>query len=277
MTAILDELLQPALEEKLLAFADAKAEAYRLSKPFPHIAIDDFLPAGVTTRVEQAFPKPGDLPWRKYFGKHEAKLAFFKAERMPSPIRDVLYFLNSAPMLGFLERLTGIEGLLPDPYFNGGGIHQIERGGHLGVHADFNWMDQISVMRRVNFLLYLNRDWQDSYGGHLQLWDAQMTRCEKKILPVFNRCVVFTSTDDSFHGHPEPLTCPAEMSRRSIATYYYTALRNENAPKPHSTIFKDVPNGRHPARAANGGGFKKTVRRFVPRIVADAYRAMKGQ
>src|SRR5581483_6543461 len=117
------------------------------------------------------------------------------------------------------------DGLIPDPYFTGGGLHQIERGGYLKIHADFDRHEKLGLQRRLNVLVYLNRDWDESYGGALELWDRAMTHPVVRVLPVFNRCVVFSTTDQSYHGHPEPLTCPPDRRRRSLALYYYTAAR----------------------------------------------------
>nr|WP_247679863.1 2OG-Fe(II) oxygenase [Chitinophaga polysaccharea] len=112
---------------------------------------------------------------------------------------------------------------MKDDLLEGGGIHQSKRGGYLNIHADFtvhphhrHWQ------RRVNVLVYLNPDWVEEWGGKLELWDTQMKACEKKVLPVFNRCVIFNTDADSYHGHPEPTTCPEDRHRRSIALYYYT-------------------------------------------------------
>ena len=127
----------------------------------------------------------------------------------------------------FLERLTGIDALIPDPHYFGGGLHQIRPGGFLKVHADFNRHSRLDLERRLNAILYLNKDWQEEYGGHLQIWDNDMTRCEKKVLPVFNRLLVFATLDTANHGHPDPLTCPPDRARRSMALYYYTSDRPE--------------------------------------------------
>ena len=79
--------------------------------------------------------------------------------------------------------------------------------------------------RRVNLLLYLNKNWLDSYGGCLELWDKEMTKCVKKIKPEFNTMVIFNTNDFSNHGHPDPLNCPINLSRKSIATYYFSKGR----------------------------------------------------
>ena len=127
-------------------------------------------------------------------------------------------------MLRFLEGITNMQGLLPDPYFAGGGFHEISSGGLLGIHADFRVNEGLQLIRRVNVLIYLNKNWQDAYGGKLELWDKSMQNKVKEVAPLFNRCVIFNTDADSFHGHPEPLTTPPDITRKSIALYYYTAL-----------------------------------------------------
>ena len=121
--------------------------------------------------------------------------------------RQLFHFFNSRPMLEFLEGLTTIQGLLPDPYFVGGGYHETGRGGKLGIHADFRVNEQLHLDRRVNVIIYLNESWPE-WGGHLELWDRDMTVKCKEIAPVFNRCVVFNTDATSYHGHPEPLQHP---------------------------------------------------------------------
>jgi Rps23 Pro-64 3,4-dihydroxylase Tpa1-like proline 4-hydroxylase len=131
--------------------------------------------------------------------------------------------MNSEPFLRFLQELTGIkETLIPDPYFEGGGVHQIKRGGFLKVHVDFHRHRLLQLDRRVNVLVYLNKDWKDEYGGHFELWERDMSRCVKKIAPLFNRMAIFSTTADSWHGHPDKLNCPEGRSRQSLALYYYT-------------------------------------------------------
>jgi len=123
--------------------------------------------------------------------------------------------------------LTGINNLQKDDHLEGGGIHQSTKGGYLNIHADFtvhphhrHWQ------RRINLLVYLNKDWEEDWGGKLELWDKEMKGCVEKILPGFNRCVIFNTDPDSYHGHPEPMTCPEDRFRRSIALYYYTIEKN---------------------------------------------------
>jgi len=213
---------------------------YAAAEPFPHIAIDGLFDDDALDAVLREFPSREQMKWREFDTPLERKLGYYhETSTISKTVRDFLNDMNSFEMLLWLEALTGIEGLIPDPYFGGGGLHQIEPGGFLKIHADFNVHPKLKLDRRLNMLIYLNRDWRDEYGGHLELWERDMSACREKILPLFNRTVIFSTTDTSFHGHPHPLTAPEGMSRKSVSLYYYTAGRPENERSaPHDTLFK---------------------------------------
>ncbi len=228
---------------RLDAIAEADGEGYRSAQPFPHIVIDDFLPAEVLELVLGEFPSAHAIDWMQFDSGTEKKLASTGEDGMGPATRRLLAELNGAILIDFLTKLTGIEGLVPDPHFVGGGLHQIERGGFLEVHADFNLHPLTGLERRLNLLVYLNRDWDSSWGGALELWSADMRRCEARIDPVFNRCVVFNTTDRSFHGHPTALRCPEGRTRKSLALYYYARDADPADERgAHNTIFKDRPS-----------------------------------
>jgi Rps23 Pro-64 3,4-dihydroxylase Tpa1-like proline 4-hydroxylase len=225
--------------KKLETLAKEKAQEYKNAKPFPHIYFDDFLPVDAAETALKDFPEPTRLAWTEFNQPTQRKLAFNSVEKLSSSIRTVMYFLNSRPMLNFLEILTGIEGIIPDPYYAGGGLHQIEPGGSVEVHADFNCHPKLKLDRRINVLVYMNKDWKEEYGGHFELWNTEMTAAEKKILPLFNRCTIFTTTSTTYHGHPTPLSCPPDRTRKSLATYYYSVGRpEEEVSDSHSSLFQ---------------------------------------
>ena len=244
----MNELLSDEFSKKLEVLAKEKADEYKSAQPFPHIFFDNFLPVEAAEAALRDFPQPKELPWQEFKSQNERKLAFDAVEKLPAGDRDVLYFLNSRPMLQFLETLTGIQGVIPDPYFVGGGLHQIKRDGKLEVHADFNRHERFRLDRRINVLIYLNKDWKEEYGGHFELWNLEMTRAEQKILPLFNRCAIFSTTSTSYHGHPTPLACPPDRTRKSLATYYYSNGRpEEEVSEVHSTLFQQRPKTGSPA------------------------------
>jgi hypothetical protein len=224
-----------ALEpEECREYGRSLADQYRNATPFPHIVMDDFLEPDVLREVLADFPSSGD---KEFFDREQERFKFQYQPHESSSglVRNLFAELNSQAFLGFLEEMTGFDGLMSDPYFEGGGLHETKRGGHLGVHADFNIHDRMKVERKLNLLVYLNEDWDDDYGGQLELWDKQMKECVVRVKPVFGRAVIFNTALDSFHGHPDPLNCPPERSRRSIATYYYSAPEAGLAALPKRT------------------------------------------
>lgn len=247
---------------------------YNAAKPFPHVVIDDFLPEAVTQRILDEFPSPDAEEWFRWQQRTEQKLQT-TAELGIGPVaRQVLNQFNSAAVIDFLEALTGVEHLVPDPHYAGGGLHQIVRGGFLKVHADFNHHPRLDLERRLNLLLYLNRDWRDEWGGHLELWDTGMTAVVERIAPIFNRCVVFSTTSFSYHGHPDPLKCPEGVTRKSMALYYYTKDRpREELMSTHTTRFQRRPGEELNTRMST----KDTLKRFVPPIVLDAARSRRNR
>jgi len=199
------------------------AETYRSAEPYPHIVIDNFLPVSVLETVIEAFPRPDSDFWNERIKEaYQVKLASNNVDGAPPPIRDLMYQLNSATVLKSLETLTGEGPLISDPFFDGGGLHQIERGGHLSIHSDFAKPRHLPIFRRLNLIIYLNKDWKEDFGGSLELWSRDGKEKVKSVLPIANRAVIFTTDTTSFHGHPEPVNCPPNMSRRSLALYYYS-------------------------------------------------------
>lgn len=252
----------------LMQIADSYRQEYVSSVPFPHVAIDNFLPPEVLEEILEEFPQPNQSSWTKFEDANQIKLASNAEQGLGVSTRLLLQQFNSSVFISFLESLTGISGLIPDPHFMGGGLHQIVRGGFLNIHIDFNHNLQLHLDRRINVLLYLNKNWKEEYGGHLELWNQDMTQCAKSILPIFNRCVIFNTSEFSYHGHPNPLTCPSGWSRKSIAMYYYTNGRpvDEVAAIPHTTEFRDRPHEKIVIDP------KLLLRKLVPPILFDLKR-----
>jgi Rps23 Pro-64 3,4-dihydroxylase Tpa1-like proline 4-hydroxylase len=196
---------------------------YNSAQPFPHIVIDDFLSVDLAEEIIASFPAKEECSVLRTHAYAYLKRGYKPDDLATNVCRNYLYLFNTSPLLQWLEHLTGIPGLIPDPYFTGGGFHEIDRGGRLGVHTDFNLYSRLNLIRRINLLVYLNKDWRPEYGGNLELWNADVTACVRSIEPLFNRCVIFNTDKRSFHGHPEPLNCPDTRTRRSIAIYYYSA------------------------------------------------------
>ena len=226
-------------KDAAIAIGREAAESYRARAPYPYGCFDNFLPPEILEKVRDEMRTLPEA--EQMFNRAQEKLkSQFVPERLPNYTRALLYALNSRPFLMFLEELTGIGGLIPDPYFTGGGIHVVANGGHLDIHADFNQHGKLNLERRLNVLIYLNKDWQKEWGGSFEIWEKDMSRKVDSFVPTFNRMVCFNTGSDTFHGNPEPVNHPDGEPRMSIALYYYTATWNSTR-KGHSTLFKPRP------------------------------------
>ncbi len=263
--------------EELKAFGTEKHAEYAHADPFPSGYYDNFFIPERLKEVLNEFPdlsKNADL---KFNDTNQVKLASKGEYRFGERTKEFMHYLNSQPFLEFLTELTGIQNLIPDPFFDGGGCHQIQPGGMLKIHADFNKHPKTKLDRRLNVLVYLNEDWHEEYGGHFELWDTEMKGVRKKILPLFNRMAIFSTTSDSYHGHPNKLTCPPDRTRKSLALYYYTNGRPEegisSATKDHNTIFKARPEDK---KTMNPSGIKEIIKQITPPIILNAFRGRKN-
>ena len=231
----------------------AVGNGYKQAYPFPHILIDNFIDEYVADCARQELKTfnhwhmdPNAYVINEQVNKDFAPYSFdeqsmhaFKTHA--SVTNMIINYLYSPPALRYLEELTGIPDLHADPDIMGGGVHRIHSGGKLAVHADFNWQPNRQMWRRINLLLYLNKNWQSEWGGELELWDKDMSKCCVKVLPIFNRAVIFNITDDAYHGHPQPLNTPDGVTRDSIALYYYTLDRPEHEKAPfHPVLWQKI-------------------------------------
>jgi Rps23 Pro-64 3,4-dihydroxylase Tpa1-like proline 4-hydroxylase len=226
---------------------DALRASYRNAKPFPFFSIDHFLEEGSARKIAEAYP-PFEvaLDQGKIFStiNERKKVQITDASKFTPEVKNLDHLLASPAFLADLSYITGIPNLLADDQLSGGGIHITGPGGKLDVHVDFNFIEDRKLHRRLNLLLYLNPDWKDDWGGQFQLWDRQVKHCAATFSPILNRCVVFETSDISYHG-VVPISPAAGSPRKSFAAYYYT----REAPahwrgQSHSTIFVARPEER---------------------------------
>ena len=214
--------------------------SYGSARPFPHIVIDGVLQRPAFDAAVAGFPAIHDEFWKSFHHVNETKFSNTQPDTWAESLQSVAREFCAPEFVAYLENLTGIPNLIPDYTMDGGGLHQTLRGGHLNIHADFSTHHVYETWaRRVNILLYLNEEWRDEWGGKLELWDKDMTSRQGLVTPAGNRMLVFTTSEDSFHGHPDGLTCPPDMARRSLAMYYFT---EESAPVRRSTNYQARPD-----------------------------------
>lgn len=234
--------------DRLAQDFERRADDYKSASPFPHAVIDGLIDPETVASIAAEFPDPDDREaWLDFNGAEAGMVVqqlkyHVSDERCMGPkTQRLMYELKSARFLALLTSLTAIENLIPDALNYGGGLHMSRSGAMLKIHADFSRHPTWHLDRRLNLLLYLNEYWSESYGGELELWDYGMRACQKKIAPLAGRCVIFSTSATSYHGHPDPIACPRGVTRKSIALYYYTAPARFAEGAAHETIWRARP------------------------------------
>ncbi len=232
----------PLLNELDLEAAKANVQS---APSFPHFCLDNFLEESFANEIHDSFPSFGEA---EQLGRvfrtvnEKRKVQITDPGKFPPAIYKLHEMLASEDFVGMMSEMIGIKDLVADPNMIGGGIHETNSGGRLDVHVDFNYNEELRMHRRVNILIYFNKDWREEYGGYLDLWDKDVKNCLGNYAPVFNRAAGFATSDISWHG-VTPITCPGDRMRKSFAAYYYT----KEAPPgwdgtKHSTVFKARPS-----------------------------------
>jgi Rps23 Pro-64 3,4-dihydroxylase Tpa1-like proline 4-hydroxylase len=218
--------------EALYNLADNLKDEYQKNPPYPNCFIDNFFPSKTYANICATFPDPNSEIWKTPTNQHTIKKSVTKRGHLGlkemlfnEDQRRVFMELNSSLFIHFLEKISGINGLIPDPYFAEGSYAMSRSNGMMDIHADFSHHDIIGLERRINIIIYFNDTWLEEYDGALNLYDKNLNII-KRIFPFGNRVAIFTTSPDSFHGFPELLKCPSSMERRSINMYYYTIPRD---------------------------------------------------
>ncbi|MDB4459017.1 2OG-Fe(II) oxygenase [bacterium] len=205
----------------LEAAAEDTKEVFQKALPFKHLVLDDLVEAGKVSQLCKAFPEKEWDGWTDVGHEHQFKKSICKqVDLMPDSFSELVSELNSGPFIKWLESITGVKNILPDPNLFGGGLHLTGIGGTLTPHIDFHVVKGFPLFRRINLILYLNEGWEESDGGQLELWDKAKDEISIKVPSVAGRCVVFLTDSVSLHGFTTPV---ANKSRKSVAMYYYTA------------------------------------------------------
>jgi Rps23 Pro-64 3,4-dihydroxylase Tpa1-like proline 4-hydroxylase len=227
----------------LLDTEDIKSK-FTVTNPFNHIVLDNIIN---TTILNKALDEIKSIPDNELlsdyvYGVDNVQINKF-CYRDFNKLKYMSYIKNyfeSDIFIKWLEEISGINNLQKDISSEGAGIHIIKQNGKLAIHSDFNRHKTTKQYRRLNLLLYLNKDYQEEYNGHLELWNKQMTSCDQKISPLFNRIVIFKVDDDANHGHPE-IWNSENSNRTSLALYYYTDDRPEHEKsEKYNAVWKTI-------------------------------------
>jgi hypothetical protein len=239
--------------------------------PFPFISTNNVLPQNLIKEAENEFISFNKLENAGGYRYGNLKRKCSDFQKLPPKIKEIVTFFYSKNFIKILEEKFGLSGVEPDWNLHGGGMHQSPRGGFLKVHSDFIYRRQSNTRRVLNLLLYLNTDWRDEWGGTLELWDKQMTKICKSVSPGSNNIIIFRTDKNSNHGFPDPLLCPENITRKSIALYYYVQEKSFfpisiKLRKYYTTVWKKRPNIEESSFLDQDGLWRKIKYKYLPRI-----------
>jgi len=210
------------------------------AKPYEHIIISDFLNTEYANLIYENFPTNiKDNEWYEYNNPIEFKFTNDKVSSMPRCIKKLFNLLSCKEIIDKFSKLSGIENIEYDPYLHGAGLHVYPKGGKLDIHLDYEKHPYLEKERRLNIILYMNKEWKEEWNGQTELWDKDMTKCIVKSKILFNTAIIFKTNETSWHGLPEEINCPEDEFRKSIAYYYVSPLES----KPNDTIFGNDGSG----------------------------------
>jgi hypothetical protein len=197
----------------------AMRTAYLGAKPWPHVILGGVFPPELVAEAERQ-ELQRDLGVLIQHRSHR-EIKGESPTDVSSASQCLLQAMCTPSFLGFLEEMTAIKGLVPDPIHLWSGLHISGRGSFQSVHRDFARHPITGKWHKLNVLLYLNSGWQPSFGGFLELWPREMDICNVRVLPTAGKMVIFETCYDTLHGVPDPVTCPPDRYRLSLASYYY--------------------------------------------------------
>jgi Rps23 Pro-64 3,4-dihydroxylase Tpa1-like proline 4-hydroxylase len=214
-------------------------DSFLNAKPYKHLVIDNFLKSDIAQALYSKFPAY-EIFNKKYDGLNERKAEGSNFEDFDPLFSKLRAEVSSPEFCKFISEITDIKDVFVTNDALGAGLHQGKSGSFLDIHIDFSMHHIANVYRRLNLLIFFNKDWQDAWGGHTELWNEDMTQCIKKVKPDFNRALIFATTGKSYHGYGK-ISPPEGVTRKSFYTYYYTHTAGEQDGTYHDTIFKTRP------------------------------------
>lgn len=202
-------------------------ELFNNAKPFEHIIIPNFLNAEYANKIYDKFPNDYEN-WHKYYNPIEVKYAYDDINNLDDDIKKIFYLLSTDEMIEKISEITSIQNLTYDEYLHGAGLHAYPRYGRLNMHLDYEKHPHNGKQRRLNIILYMNKDWNEEWNGDTELWNESVTECMVKSKVAFNSAILFKTNEISWHGVPDIINCPDNIYRKSIAYYYLSPLETNS-------------------------------------------------
>jgi len=229
--------------------------------PFPHLVQEGWFNPDLLELVAEEFDTE-QVTWRRVAGRHEDTLRSCPEPELGPASQLYFSLVNAGWFVRMLDVITGVDDLVPDVRLYGGGLHETRPGGQFGIHLDFDRHLRTGLRNELVLITYLNKDWQPEWHGALELWDGHTGACVKRVEPVFGRTLLMRRLPTAYHGHPDPLSAPEGVSRRSIASYYYS--------NPHAVTDRDARRTSRFIFETGSDKLRRWAKNVTPPLIWDA-------
>ena len=249
-----------------------KKELVLNNNPFPHLISNNFLPQDIVKQAEKEFIAFNELKDTGGYRYENLKYYFNDFSKMPKTIKTLISFFHSEEFILFLEKKFNLLNIIPDWSLWGGGMHSSKTGGNLKVHSDFIFLRKKNTRRVLNLLLYLNSDWKNEWKGNIELWDKKMKNKVMELPPNLNNVLIFRTDKDSNHGFPDNIMCPKNITRKSLALYYYVEEKSYlpikiKMRKYYTTQWKKRPGTNDPEFMDKDNFWRKIKYKYLPSFI----------
>lgn len=261
-------MLAPTLEAR-----ETLRERFRSADPFPHVLVDGFFETGLARELLEQFPAFDSRFAVDEFGRTGGKAVVSDLGSLGPAYRQVHANLGSQAFLDWLSDVTGIPSLLYDADNFGGGTHENIDGQGLLPHVDFNYHPATHFHRRLNLIVYLNEEWKPEWGGSIHLHADPRTPVHDRVrsyAPFFNRCVIFETSERSWHSF-DRVALPHDekhRTRKSLSVYFYTRERPDDTTYADHTTFyvpRPLPPEFQTGRTLDDGDMETLARMIAER------------
>lgn len=216
---------------------------YSLGVPVPWLVFDDFLPTDLFCKVREEINIIPEHIWTK-FTRNGSMMKECNNLKFSPVIRELALNFNSHEFVRWLEDITGISRIIPDPHLIGAGLMRCYHGDSLKLHTDYNWNEQLHLNRCLSMILYLSPEWDESWQGNLEFWNFDKTECLHRVSPQPNRLLIWNYDERTVHGHPHPLQSPKNVTRDGLRMFYFHSNAIPKSPPHRSLYWFDEENKR---------------------------------
>lgn len=201
--------------------------------------LDDLLPEEITNQIHQVFPKPEQMVLKRSI--REDKYVAAQMNLYNPLLEEIIFAFQDERIVEKVGEICGIDNPIPDENLYAGGISMMGNGQFLNPHLDNSHDKDRNLWRVLNLLFYVTPNWEEEYGGNLELWPDGMNNKQITIHSKFNRLAVMETHNDSLHS-VSPVVF--EGYRCCVSNYYFSDKPMRKEDTFHVTSFRGRPENK---------------------------------